>query len=138
MIDASDYSSLLGILGQKQRILGRLDEVKRRYPDWATNGPPSAIRDAPSPQPLRGLIAETEAILAELVQTEKDGATQLSDAATPPDSNSSRSLKASTSTRLTWTTSPLSITAFSIRTDNTTPFTFRRSNRHVSQTSPTD
>jgi hypothetical protein len=79
VIDMSDYSSLLGILGQKQRILGRLDELKRRYPDlgrqWASlreTGQPDVRRDC------EAIISETEAILAELVQTEKDGAEELS------------------------------------------------------------
>jgi hypothetical protein len=78
VIDASDYSSLLVVLGQKQRVLGRLDEIKRRYPElgrqWATlreTGLPSLRRDCEQ------IISETEAILAELVQTEKDGAEQL-------------------------------------------------------------
>jgi hypothetical protein len=79
VIEASDYSSLLGILGHKQRILGRLDEVKRRYPElgrqWAT------LRETGQPGIRRlceDIISETEAILAELVQTEKDGAEELS------------------------------------------------------------
>jgi hypothetical protein len=78
VIDASDYSSLLGVLGQKQRILGRLDEINRRYPElgrqWA------ALREtgiAGVRRECEGVISETEAILAELVQTEKDGAEQL-------------------------------------------------------------
>jgi hypothetical protein len=78
VIDESDYSSLLVVLGQKQRVLGRLDEIKRRYPElgrqWA------ALRETGLPSRRReceAIISETEAILAELVQTEKDGAEQL-------------------------------------------------------------
>lgn len=78
VIDASDYSSLLGVLGQKQRILGRLDEINRRYPElgrqWA------ALREtgiASVRRECEGVISESEAILAELVQTEKEGAEQL-------------------------------------------------------------
>lgn len=78
VIDSSDYSQLMSILAQKQRILGRLDEIRRRYPDllrqWTT------LRDTGLPA-LRSrcdaLITETESILAELLQTEKDGADQL-------------------------------------------------------------
>jgi len=78
VIDSSDYSQLMSILAQKQRILGRMDEIRRRYPDllrqWTT------LRDTGLPT-LRSqcdaLIAETEAILAELLQTEKHGADQL-------------------------------------------------------------
>lgn len=79
MIDASDYSSLLGILGQKQRALARLDELKRQYPElsrqWKTlreTGP-----DGPRHE-CQAVISETEAILAELVETEKNGADELS------------------------------------------------------------
>jgi hypothetical protein len=78
VIDASDYSSLLGILGQKQRILGRLDELKRRYPALGEQW--TALRDQGRSQvrsQCEGIISETESILAELVQTEKDGADQL-------------------------------------------------------------
>jgi anion-transporting ArsA/GET3 family ATPase len=78
VIDASDYSSLLGILGQKQRILGRLDELNRRYPELSRQW--TALRETGQPN-LRSecqeIISETEAILAELVETEKVGAEQL-------------------------------------------------------------
>jgi hypothetical protein len=79
-IDTSDYSQLMATLAQKQRILGRLDEVKRRYPElsrqWTTlrdSGLPAVRTDCES------LIADTEAILAELVETEKQGTEQLSE-----------------------------------------------------------
>jgi hypothetical protein len=79
IIEANDYTSLLNILGQKQRLLGRLDDLKRRHPElgrqWET------LRDA-GPEPIRRecdeVISEIEAILAELMQTEKDGADELS------------------------------------------------------------
>jgi hypothetical protein len=78
IIEASDYTSLLNILGQKQRILGRLDALKRRHPDlrsqWETlrdAGPPAVRRECEE------VIAAIEAILAELTQTEKDGAEEL-------------------------------------------------------------
>jgi hypothetical protein len=78
VIGASDYASLLGILGQKQRILGRLDELKRRSPELAQQW--ALLRES-GPAHLRneceGIISQTEAILAELVQTEKEGAEQL-------------------------------------------------------------
>ena len=34
LIDASDYSHLLTVLGQKQRLLGRLDELNTQHPDF--------------------------------------------------------------------------------------------------------
>jgi hypothetical protein len=78
VIDASDFSSLLVVLGQKQRLLGRLDEIKRRYPELGRQW--SALRETGLPSVRRdceAIISETEAILAELVQTEKDGAEHL-------------------------------------------------------------
>ncbi len=78
VIDASDYTSLLSILGQKQRVLMRLDELKRRRPDlgeqWEllrNSGPETARRECEE------VISEIEAILAELMQSEKDGADEL-------------------------------------------------------------
>ena len=80
VIDASDYSSLLGILGQKQRILGRLDELKRRYPELSRQW--TSLRDSGLPatrNDCESLIAETETILAELLDSEKQGTHQLSE-----------------------------------------------------------
>jgi hypothetical protein len=79
MIEASDYTSLLNLLGQKQRVLMRLDQLKHRHPELGARweslrdaGPPAARRECSE------IISEIEAILAELVQTEKDGADELS------------------------------------------------------------
>jgi flagellar FlgN protein len=79
IIEANDYTSLLNILGQKQRILSRLDDLKRRHPELGDQW--TALRDA-GPLAVRRecdeVISEIEAILAELMQTEKDGADDLS------------------------------------------------------------
>ncbi len=79
VIEANDYSTLLNILGHKQRLLGRLDELKRRHPELGQQWP--ILRET-GPAPLRRecdeVISEIEAILAELMQTEKDGADELS------------------------------------------------------------
>jgi FlgN protein len=79
VIDSGDYPQLMSILAQKQRILGRLDEIKRRYPDLGRQW--SALRIS-GPAAIRSdcetIINETEAILAELLQTENEGAEQLS------------------------------------------------------------
>jgi hypothetical protein len=79
-IDAGDYTQLMSTLAQKQRILGRLDEVKRRYPElsrqWASlreSGLPALRTDCES------LIADTEAILAELLESEKQGTDHLAE-----------------------------------------------------------
>jgi hypothetical protein len=79
VIDASDYTSLLSILGQKQRVLVRLDELKHRHPELGERW--ERLREA-GPATVRRecgeIISEIEAILAELMQTEKDGADELS------------------------------------------------------------
>ncbi len=79
-INAADYAQLMATLAQKQRILGRLDEVKRRYPElsrqWAMlrdSGLPAIRTDCES------LIADTEAILAELLESEKQGTDRLAE-----------------------------------------------------------
>ncbi len=78
-IETNDFTQLMSTLAQKQRILGRLDEVKRRYPElsrqWVT------LRDSGMPAirtVCESLIADTESILAELLESEKEGTTQLS------------------------------------------------------------
>jgi hypothetical protein len=78
MIHTSDYSQLVTILGQKQRVLGRLDEITRRHPDlerdWKVHrdaGPAALCRDCEE------ILAETEALLAALLETERDGAERL-------------------------------------------------------------
>jgi hypothetical protein len=79
-IDAGDYTQLMSTLAQKQRILGRLDEMKRRYPELSRQW--TALRDSGLPT-TRGdcesLIAETEAVLAELLESEKVGTQHLSE-----------------------------------------------------------
>lgn len=78
-IAAGDYTQLMSTLAQKQRILGRLDEVKRRYPELSRQW--TSLRDAGLPavrNDCESLIAETESILAELLESEKQGTEQLS------------------------------------------------------------
>ena len=78
VIHLSDYSQLMTILAQKQRVLGRLDEIKRRHPDLGQQW--RALRDsgqATVRSDCEMIMAETETILAELLQTEKNGAQQL-------------------------------------------------------------
>lgn len=72
LIGADDYTQLLAVFGQKQRIIGRLDEVKRRYPNLRKQW---HARRAKAEDALRNdcdrLLAETEAILAELLKEEQ-------------------------------------------------------------------
>lgn len=78
LIDADDYTQLLVVLGQKQRILGRLEELKGREPDllerWQAerDGLESTTR-AECDQAL----AETETILADLAEEENDATQHL-------------------------------------------------------------
>ena len=78
LIDSSEYSQLLTILGQKQRLLGRLDELSKQHPDlraqWKT------LRDT-AEYDLRDdcehVLAETEAILADLLSEEQQSTDHL-------------------------------------------------------------
>ena len=72
LIEADDYPQLLSLLGQKQRILGRLDELKQQHPGlrerWLSR------REAVDPElgdDCDHVLAETEAILAELMKEEQ-------------------------------------------------------------------
>lgn len=78
VIHAQEYSELMTILAQKQRILGRLDETSHRHSDLAREW--KHLRETGQTdlrEECEGLIAETEAILAELLQMEKEGTEQL-------------------------------------------------------------
>src|SRR5271168_2342074 len=73
-IDAGDYTQLMSTLAQKQRILGRFDEMKRRYPELSRQW--TSLRDSGLPatrDDCESLIAETETLLAELLESEKRG-----------------------------------------------------------------
>ena len=79
-IETNDFTQLMATLAQKQRILGRLDEVKRRYPELSRQW--VALRDSGMPavrNDCESLIADTESILAELLESEKEGTTQLTE-----------------------------------------------------------
>jgi hypothetical protein len=79
-IESADYTQLMATLAQKQRILGRLDEVKRRYPELSQQW--GALRESGLPRlrtDCESLIAETESILAELLASEKTGTDRLAE-----------------------------------------------------------
>jgi hypothetical protein len=77
-IQSNDYSQLMSILGQKQRILGRMDEFNRRHADLARKW--ITLRETGQTD-LRGrcetALSEIETILAELLELEKEGAEHL-------------------------------------------------------------
>jgi hypothetical protein len=72
LISRDDYTGLLVVLGQKQLILGSLDEIKTRHLEmfakWKT------VRedlDTETRIDCEHVLAETEAVLAELIQEEE-------------------------------------------------------------------
>jgi len=78
LVESSDYTQLLEVLGRKQRVLGRLDELKQRQPDLAEQWR-VARNTAPQEWCDDGehVIAETEAILAELIEQETQSTERL-------------------------------------------------------------
>jgi hypothetical protein len=79
LIDGDDYQQLLEVLGRKQRLLGCLDEIHKQHPDLRKNwreqkhGIDSLVRED-----CDHILAETEALLADLLQEERDSTDQLS------------------------------------------------------------
>lgn len=78
LIEQDDYSSLLTVLSSKQRLLGRLDEIKCRHPDLLARW--RAERDFLDPQfrvECEGWLAEAEASVAALIEEEQHSAEAL-------------------------------------------------------------
>jgi hypothetical protein len=80
LIAADDYTGLLVVLGQKQRLLGRLDEMngqhadlKRQWHDRRESLDPDLRDDC------EHILAETEAILAQLLEEEQQSAGRLTE-----------------------------------------------------------
>jgi len=79
LIESDDYTRLLAILGSKQRVIGRLEEISRMHPwlwqEWQRHrdGLDSELRAA-----CEKVLAETEDVLAELMQHERNSTTHLS------------------------------------------------------------
>ena len=73
LIEEDDYRRLLEVLGRKQRLLSSLDDIQTKHPDLKENWRSQKHRIE---QVLRDdcdhLLAETEAILAEILQEERD------------------------------------------------------------------
>ncbi len=77
-IEDRDYVRLLVVLGRRQRIIGRLDELTRTQPQLAERW--QAERGSLEPQERRvceELLAETQALLAELRQRDDESIAQL-------------------------------------------------------------
>ena len=78
LISNNDYDKLLVVLGQKQRILGRLDEMKTRHDDFVVQW--KLHRGALDPETRDDcdhILAETETILVELIGEENDSTKQI-------------------------------------------------------------
>ena len=71
LISNDDYTQLLVVLAQKQRVLGQLDEIGNRFPDlWKTWRAGRNCIDDGQREDCEHILAETEAILAQLIQEE--------------------------------------------------------------------
>lgn len=78
LIRRDEYTQLLALLGKKQHILGRLDEISARYPQLARRW--KDRRDTLEPEvrsECETLLAEIENLLAQLNETENDSAVLL-------------------------------------------------------------
>ena len=76
LIRSDDFTGLLVVLGRKQLILGRLDEMKTRHREMFARW--NTVREAFDTETridCDHVLAETEAVLAELIQ-EEDSSTQ--------------------------------------------------------------
>lgn len=72
LVETDEYSQLLGLLGGKQQIIGRLEKIGKAQPrlweDWREE------RDGlapPARQACEQTLAETEALLAQLLEHER-------------------------------------------------------------------
>jgi hypothetical protein len=72
LVESDDYPQLLGLLGGKQRIIGRLETIGKARPrlwdDWRQARDRLAPRDR---QACEQTLAETEALLAQLLEHER-------------------------------------------------------------------
>ena len=72
LIETDDYTQLLVILGQKQGILGRMEELNRGQPQlWETWRAQRGQLDPGARALCETLLGETEAVLAELHDQEQ-------------------------------------------------------------------
>lgn len=80
LIQADDYTELLVVLGQKQGILSRIDEINKQFPglqdqwrQWRDH------LDADTRDTCDRLLDETERILAELIEHEQASTVRLTE-----------------------------------------------------------
>jgi anion-transporting ArsA/GET3 family ATPase len=71
LVQTDDLTELLTVLGKKQRVLGKLDELSKQYPDLARQW--QSQRETADPvlkEECEHVLAEMEAIVAELLEEE--------------------------------------------------------------------
>ena len=80
LINQDDYNQLLAVLGQKQRILTQLDDLKKQHRRplefWQHN---RDQLDATLRDDCQHLLAETEAVIAQLLEEETASTRHLTD-----------------------------------------------------------
>lgn len=80
LIAGDHFEQLLTLLGQKQRLLARLDELRARQPElWQQWRVERAAMEPDLRDDCEHVLAETEAILADLVQHENSSTEFLTD-----------------------------------------------------------
>ncbi len=74
LIAGDDFTELLDVLGQKQRLLGCLDELKHRHPQlWDRWQAQRDSLDAAVRHDCETALAESEGFLAEILENERGG-----------------------------------------------------------------
>lgn len=80
LIESDDYAQLLAILGRKQRILGRLEEIHRLHPRLAAEWKQYRDRLAPAARAeCDRCLAETERLLEQLMTQEREGTDRIAE-----------------------------------------------------------
>jgi hypothetical protein len=78
LVEADEYSRLLGLLGGKQQIIGRLETIGKAQPNLWDAWRQERDRLAPQArQACEQILAETESLLAELLEHERVGTDRL-------------------------------------------------------------
>lgn len=74
LVEKGDYTGLLGLLGRKQRVLGRLDQLNQSHSDlWNQWRRTRESLPADERSRCERILKESEDILAEVLAQEKQG-----------------------------------------------------------------
>lgn len=72
LVETDDHAQLLSLLGAKQRIIGRLEDLGQRRPElWQEWRRERDRLDPGDRASCESALAETESVLAELLETER-------------------------------------------------------------------